>query len=111
MTMAEATPSIQQKPYFEEGTEAMIALEGYGRSRRLAQCRVALAQICWAKAEHVETNWQDQLARDWNANAAMLDSFAAKLFNEQTRVELFARETVPGWSVYGFEAGVALAAE
>ena len=27
MTMAEATPSIQQKPYFEEGTEAMIALE------------------------------------------------------------------------------------
>jgi N6-adenosine-specific RNA methylase IME4 len=42
----------------------------------------------------------------------MLDSFAAKLsFNEQTRLELFARETVPGWSVYGFEAGVALAAE
>ena len=27
MTMAEATPSIQQKPYFEEGTEAMIAPE------------------------------------------------------------------------------------
>lgn len=25
-------------------------------------------------------------------------------FNERTRLELFAREQVPGWSVYGFEA-------
>jgi len=34
--MAEATPSIQQKPYFAEGAEAMIALE----ARRPAQCCV-----------------------------------------------------------------------
>jgi hypothetical protein len=40
----------------------------------------ALAQICWGKAEHVQANWQDdQLARDWNANAAMLNRFGEKL--------------------------------
>ena len=36
--------------------------------------------ICWAKAEHVQAAWQDdQLARDWDANAAMLNRFAEKL--------------------------------
>jgi len=80
MTMAEATPSIQQEPYFAEGTEAMIALEAMVDHAGLRNVMWALAQICWGKAEHVQANWQDdQLARDWNANAAMLDSFAAKL--------------------------------
>jgi hypothetical protein len=41
----------------------------------------ALAQICWGKAEHVQANWQDdQLARDWNANAAMLINLQVEYF-------------------------------
>ena len=78
--MAQANHSIHQKPYFAEGTEAMIALEAMVDTAGLRNVVWALAHICWDKAEHVETNWQDdQLARDWNANAAMLDSSAAKL--------------------------------
>jgi hypothetical protein len=73
MTMAEATPSLHQEPYFGEGTEAMIALEAMVDHAGLRNVVWALAHICWAKAEHVQANWQDdQLARDWNANAAML---------------------------------------
>jgi hypothetical protein len=82
MTMAEATPSIQQKPYFEEGSEAMIALEAIVDHAGLRNVVWALAEVCWDKAEHVQANWQDdQLARDWNANAAMLNRFAEKLRN------------------------------
>ena len=80
MTMAKATPSIQQEPYFAEGTEAMIALEAMVDHAGLRNVVWALAHICWAKAEHVQANWQDdQLARDWNANAAMLNRFARSL--------------------------------
>jgi hypothetical protein len=80
MTMAEATPSLHQEPYFGEGTEAMIAaMVDHAGLRNVVW---ALAHICWAKAEHVQANWQDdQLARDWNANAAMLNRFAEKLRN------------------------------
>jgi hypothetical protein len=82
MTMAEATPSLHQEPYFAEGTEAMIALEAMVDHAGLRNVVWALAHICWAKAEHVQANWQDdQLARDWNANAAMLNRFAEKLRN------------------------------
>jgi hypothetical protein len=80
MTMAKATPSIQQEPYFAEGTEAMIALEAMVDHAGLRNVVWAMAHICWAKAEHVQAAWQDdQLARDWNANAAMLNRFAEKL--------------------------------
>jgi hypothetical protein len=69
--MAEAKPSIRQKPYFEEGSGAMIALEAM----------IDITQACATSRGHWRASWQDdQLARDWNANAAMLlDSFAAKL--------------------------------
>ena len=82
MTMAEATPSIQQEPYFAEGTEAMVALEAMVDQQGLRNVVWALGHICWNKAEHVQSAWQDdQLARDWNANAAMLNTFAEKLRN------------------------------
>ena len=80
--MAQANYSIPQKPYFAEGTDAMIALEGMIDVAGLRNVVWALAHIRWEKGDHVRTNWQDdQLAviLGQSANAAMLDSFAAKL--------------------------------
>jgi len=75
-----AEPSIHQEPFFAEGTEAMIVLEAMVDAAGLRNVVWALASICWDKAEHVQSAWQDdQLARDWNANAAMLNRFAEKL--------------------------------
>jgi hypothetical protein len=75
-----AEPSIHQEPFFAEGTEAMVALEAMTDHAGLRNVVWALASICWDKAEHVQAAWQDdQLARDWNANAAMLSRFAEKL--------------------------------
>ena len=80
--MAQATPSIQLNPYFGEGTEAMMDLEAMVARAGLRNVVWALAHICWDKAEHVQSGWQDdQLARDWSANAAMLNRFAEKLRN------------------------------
>lgn len=40
----------------------------------------SLAEIAWAKEEHVASAWQDkQLARDWSRVAKALDKFQAKL--------------------------------
>jgi hypothetical protein len=52
--MAQATPSIQQKPYFAEGTDAMMALEAMTDHAGLRNVVWALAHICWDKAEHVQ---------------------------------------------------------
>lgn len=38
-----------------------------------------LSEICYAKAEHVETNWQDhELARAWTKAATALDAQSAR---------------------------------
>ena len=58
----------------------MTALEAMVDAAGLRNVVWALASICRDKAEHVQSAWQDdQLARDWNANAAMLNRFAEKL--------------------------------
>ncbi|MGO8921348.1 MAG: hypothetical protein ACLQF4_00230 [Xanthobacteraceae bacterium] len=78
--MAEATSSIQQEPYLAEGAGAMVALEGMIDAAGLRNVVWALAYICWEKADHARSNWQDeQLARDWEVNASMLDRFVEKL--------------------------------
>jgi hypothetical protein len=39
-----------------------------------------LEQICYAKAEHVRSNWQDEnLAKEWESAAKILDRAALKL--------------------------------
>ncbi len=39
----------------------------------------ALAEVCSAKADHVELNWQDEaLANQWNKRAALLLNAAEK---------------------------------
>jgi hypothetical protein len=66
--------------YFEDNSEAMVTLEAMVDKVGIRNVVWALGHICSAKGEHVLANWQDeQLARDWNANANMLDSFAGKL--------------------------------
>lgn len=78
--MVEANQSIQQEPYLAEGAGAMVALEGMIDAAGLRNVVWALAHICWGKADHVRSNWQDeQLARDWEVNASMLDRFVEKL--------------------------------
>ena len=38
----------------------------------------SLANICWAKSEHISTNWQDrQLAGYWSQAGRILDSVSA----------------------------------
>ena len=65
--MAQANHSIPQKPYFAEGTDAMIALEAMVDHVGLTNVLYALAHICNAKAEHVGVNWQDTgMARHGN---------------------------------------------
>lgn len=64
--------------YFEEGSEAMVALEGMVDKAGLRNVLFALAHICGAKAEHVAVNWQDTTtARGWENRAKHVSSLAA----------------------------------
>jgi len=46
----------------------------------LEEVLVGLAQICYEKAEHLRSNWQDEgAARIWERDAKKLDALAAKV--------------------------------
>ena len=41
-----------------------------------------LAQVCYEKADHLRSNWQDEeAAQTWNHDADLLNSTAARLDN------------------------------
>jgi hypothetical protein len=41
-----------------------------------------LAAICYEKASHVDTNWQDhELARTWEKDAIKIDRLSTKIIN------------------------------
>ena len=41
-----------------------------------------ISEICNEKAQHVRENWQDEnLARDWNHDARVIDKITGKLYN------------------------------
>jgi hypothetical protein len=41
----------------------------------LRQVLEAVAYVCWEKAEHIRSNWQDEhLARDWDAAGKVVDT-------------------------------------
>ena len=45
-----------------------------------------MAKVCHAKADHVQTNWQDRtLAVHWNRTAKTLESAAVKTFTSYGR--------------------------
>lgn len=68
------------KPYFAEGTPAMLALEGMVERVGLANMLYALAHISVARAEHFRANWQDhKAARTWDRHAIELGNLARKI--------------------------------
>jgi hypothetical protein len=74
-----ATQSIPT-PYFEEGSEAMLALEAMVDRVGLANVLYALSHICREKAEHLRSNWQDAVsAKYWDADARKLESVARQV--------------------------------
>jgi hypothetical protein len=67
--------------YFEDGSDAMRALEAMVDAVGMANVLYALAHISREKADHLRTNWQDQsTAQWWDARAGKLDTLAAKPF-------------------------------
>jgi len=67
--------------YFEEHSEAMVALEAMVDKVGMANVLYALAHISNLKAQHLEENWQDNSgAQLWDRRAATLDKLAAKPF-------------------------------
>lgn len=65
--------------YFEENSRPMHDLEAMVDAVGLRNVLYALSHICSAKADHVETNWQDaSTARVWNNHARALHTFATR---------------------------------
>lgn len=64
--------------YFEEGSEAMVALEAMVDKVGMANVLYALGHIAGAKAEHIAHAWQDTTtAKFWEFRARKLDKVAA----------------------------------
>jgi len=54
-------------------------LEAILDSSKLDRVVYALGEICWAKAEHLRSNWQDEeLARRWEVAGNGLTNFSIK---------------------------------
>ena len=63
--------------YFEENSEAMLQLEAMVDKVGVANVLHALGHICAAKAEHLESNWQDgTAAKVWSRAGNFLDNIA-----------------------------------
>lgn len=68
------------KPYFAEGTEAMVALEAMVDRVGLRNVVYALEHICGEKAEHLNVNWQDgRSGIAWHDAAEHLHKAALKI--------------------------------
>ena len=67
-------------PYLCEHSTAMVELEGIVDRAGLRNVLLALEAICFAKAEHLETNWQDpKSARHWARNGRHCGIAACKV--------------------------------
>jgi hypothetical protein len=63
--------------YFEENSEAMLALEAMIDRAGIRNVLYALAHIAGEKSEHVAVNWQDMpLAKQWDKAAQSLSNMA-----------------------------------
>jgi hypothetical protein len=66
--------------YFQEGSEAMLALEAMVDKVGIRNVVYALSHIASAKAEHLRTNWQDHgSAVRWENDARKLDTIANRI--------------------------------
>ncbi len=61
-------------------SELDYAVEQLIDASSVAEVLEALEQVCWAKSEHLATNWQDmQTAKAWRGAALKLAAAAAKI--------------------------------
>jgi len=68
---------MSEQPYFCEGSEAMLQLEGMVDKVGIRNVLWALERICAAKAEHVAVNWQDTVtAKAWEKQARLIHKTA-----------------------------------
>lgn len=65
-------------PRIEPESNVGRALEQLVDSNSLASVLEALAQICYLKAEHLETNWQSNDSKVWLANGRRIAAVEAK---------------------------------
>lgn len=50
--------------------EEIVALEGLIDKHGLVEIGLAIAALCYEKAEHIRTNWNDdELAEEWDRRA------------------------------------------
>lgn len=60
--------------------EIIAGLEDILDSSHLSTVIKALAEICWAKGDHVRENWQDEsLAKLWDQAALKLDGVSINI--------------------------------
>jgi hypothetical protein len=65
----------------DDVAERAATLEAIVDAYGLAETLSALSIVCGEKAEHVETNWQDEnLAAHWQDASNKLDKLAARYF-------------------------------
>jgi len=66
--------------YFQDGSDAMVALEEMIDAVGPRNVAYAVARICALKADHLESNWQDRAAaKQWERCQAAWDKAASKL--------------------------------
>lgn len=60
-------------------TKVEDAVEALIDKASLRQVLDSIAYVCWEKAEHIRSNWQDEpLARDWDAAGKVVDTTARR---------------------------------
>ena len=59
-------------------SEFMVRLESLVDEASLAQVLETLSEICYAKAEHLETNWQTS-GHVWVAQARLIDKLVTRM--------------------------------
>jgi len=63
-------------------TKEMYELEDIVDSQGLSNVIDLLSEICYEKADHLRSNWQDEsLARSWEKDASILDKISGRLNN------------------------------
>ena len=65
--------------YFQDDSEAMVALEAMIDKVGPSNVAYAVARICALKAEHLASNWQDRAtAKVWSRCAGAWDKWAQR---------------------------------
>jgi len=72
--------TVFPKPYFCEGSEAMLALEAMVDRVGIRNVLFALATICIAKSQHLQRSWQDRImAKVWQQRGLFLEDAATTI--------------------------------